>query len=105
KTSQGLVAADKLLTAYFSALGDAAGAQNFTVKSGLSDFTTSVAGIPGIDKSQVQAASGLAQVIATLFTERAREKTLRDMIDNGVPHAKGVVTILADHVPHALDTT
>jgi hypothetical protein len=102
--SKGVVATDKLLVAYFAALGQAAGAQSFTVQPGLDSLVASVSAIPGINPTEVTAASGLAGVIATFFTEAARENALRDMIDNGVPHAKALVTMLGARVPHALNT-
>jgi hypothetical protein len=105
QASKGLEATDALLEAYFSALGEAAGAKSFTVKSGLDSLSGSVSAIPGIDTQEVKAASGLAEVIATLFTEGAREKTLRNMIDNGAPHAKALVAMLRTRVPRALETS
>ena len=105
KSTKGLIATDTLLTTYFSALGDAAGAQSFTVKTGLDNLTASVSAIPGINQGQVSAASGLAETIATLFTEAAREKALRTMIDQGVPQAKTLVAMLGNRVPHSLSTS
>ena len=104
RASKGLVAADKLLVAYFRAIGDVADAHNFTVKPGLGDLVTSVEGIPGIDTAKVDAASGLAGLIAKAFTENARQRALHRLIEEGVPRAKSLVALLAERVPHALDT-
>lgn len=91
KASEGLVAADRVLTEYFSALFAAANESNFTVKPGLDALAGSVGSIPGIDQVQVQAASGLIGLIAKLATERMREDTVRDLISNGGPAAQTLV--------------
>lgn len=98
KASKGLMAADRVLTEYFSALFAAANESNFTVKPGLDALTGSVGSIPGIDQAQVKAASGLISLIAKLATEQMREETLRDLIGNGGPAAQTLVDGLSQLV-------
>lgn len=98
KASQGLVAADRVLTEYFSALFAAANESNFTVKPGLDALAGSIGSIPGIDQAQVKAAYGLVSLIAKLATERMREETLRNLIGNGGPAAKTLVDGLSQLV-------
>lgn len=100
--SAGLVAMNGVLTSYFSALGDAAGDQNFTVQPGLDALTKSVGAIPGINAAEVTATSGLAGLLLRLATEAAREKTLRALIGEGVPLAKQLLTALDRTVPRSL---
>jgi len=91
KASEGLVAADRILTEYFSALNAAATESNFTVKPGLDALAASVASIPNINAAQVKAASGLVGLLVKLATERLREETLRELIASGAPAAKSLV--------------
>jgi hypothetical protein len=104
KTSEGLLAADQLLGRYFTALGDAAGGKPADPAAGLEDLKASVDAIPKINTSEVDAAAGLAETIASAITLGAREKAVRDLIDRGGPHAKAVVAMLKARVPRALNT-
>lgn len=89
--SKGLVDADEVLHDYFKALMAAATETNFTVQPGLDKATTSVAAIPGIDKAQVTAVSGLVGLLVRLSLEKMREDTLRALIGEGGPAAQTVV--------------
>lgn len=91
KASEGLIAADRVLTEYFSALLAAASESNFTVKPGLNALAGSFASIPGVDRAQVKAVSGLVSLLAKLATERLREETLRELIVTGGPAAQSLV--------------
>lgn len=98
KASAGLVAADRVLTEYFSALFAVASNSNFTVKPGLDALAGSVSSIPGIDQTQVKATSGLIGLITKVATEQMREETLRELIGNGGPAARTLVEGLSQLV-------
>lgn len=103
KASKGLVAANAVLRNYFAALGAAAKESNFTIQPGLDQASTSVGNIPGINRDQVSAASGLFGLLANLATGALREETLRDLIDQGAPSAKTVIKGLDDLVVSRLN--
>lgn len=103
--SEGLVAANTILTAYFKALRDSASDKTFTVKEGLDALSGSVGKIPGIEADKVEAASGLASLLVRLATDGAREHTLRQLILEGGPRARNVVALLRETVPARLTSS
>jgi len=91
KASDGLIAADAVLTEYFSALLAAATETNFSIKPGLDKATAAVAGIDGIDEAKVKAVSGLVGLLTKIAGEKLREDTLRELIASGGPAAQSVI--------------
>jgi len=91
RSTEGVVAANKVLNAYFKALTDAANDSNFTIQPGLEAATKSIAAIPDIKKERVDAVSGLIGFLAQLATGAMREDVLRQLIDRGAPNAKSVI--------------
>lgn len=104
-TSEGLVASNGLLTAYFKTLQDGASEQNFTVQPGIDALSASAKSIPGIQADEVQAISGLAGLLLRLATGLAREVALRDLIADGAPPARRIIALLQARVPQALVTS
>jgi hypothetical protein len=97
-----IVAVNKVLSDYFNALHDVANNSNFTVQPGLTDLAKSAAAIPGAQKAQIEAASGLAGALAKLATEALREDTLRRLIQDHASEAKSVISLLQSAAPAAL---
>lgn len=102
--SEGIAAADQILRNYFSALGDAANGQNFSIQPGLDDLAGSVGKIPGIDGAKVDAAKGLAGFLTSLITEADRQRAIRDLIAQ-TPKARMVTSALEGTVSTAAATT
>lgn len=102
--TESLADVNAVLDAYFRAMGAAANEANFTVEPGLERATTSVANIPGINADQVNAVSGLFGVLARLATGAMREKTLRQLIDEGAPPAQRIIVGLDEIVVPELTT-
>lgn len=90
-TAEGVAGANAVLAAYFEALTAAATETNFTIQPGLDAATKSFGAIPNINKDRVNAVSGLAGLVAQLATAAARERVLRQLIEQGAPNAKVVV--------------
>ena len=107
RATDGLVAANAVLDEYFEALGAAANESNFNLDGGLGDVAGAVGNIPGVDSAQVEAASGLVQLLTSSATDRLRERTLRDLIEQGGPPAQDIVGmmdgLLADRLVRLLD--
>ena len=103
--SSAIVATNTVLANYFTALHDAANADNFTVQPGLDALAASAASIPGVKAEEVDAVSGLARTLAGLWTEHLRERALRSLIKDGAPAAMTTIGLLQRTVPHALQTT
>ena len=93
-----------VLETYFKAMGAAASEGNFTLEPGLERATTSVANIPGIGQDQVAAVSGLFGVLARLATGAMRERTLRQLIDQGAPPAQRIISGLEEIIVPELTT-
>jgi hypothetical protein len=104
QASDGLVAMNNLLADYFKTLGLAAADSSFSIQQGITDASTSAAKIPGISATQVAAVSGLFGTLSALVGRALREKVLRDLIDNGAPHARTVVGALDTLVVENLRT-
>ena len=104
EATKGVVAADKILKSYFSTFGDAANDQNFSVQPGLDSLSGSVSKIPGINGSEVSAATGLAGFLVSLGTEAAREATIRDLVARA-GDAKSTIGVLQRVVRPAVLTT
>jgi len=88
--ANGMAGANAILQSYFTALGDSANGSNFSIQPGLDSAAGSVAGIPGINAGQVQAAAGLVGLLAKVATEAMREATLRDLIAHA-PEARSLI--------------
>ena len=98
KASAGLAGANAVLTKYFTALMDAANETNFTIQPGLDAAAASAANIPGINKDQVKAVSGLFGLLAKMANQALREAALRRLIEEGGPSAQTVVRGMDDLV-------
>ncbi len=92
--SDGLIAANTVLREYFEALGAASNESSFRADDGIEALAGSIGAIPGVNADHVAAASGLATFLGRLGTERLRERTLRQLIDQGAPPASDVVTMM-----------
>ncbi|EKF63627.1 hypothetical protein [Serratia plymuthica] len=95
-TAEGIDAANKILGEYFRALMDVATESNFTIQPGLDKATKSVSQIPGIKKERVIAVSGLVGLITQLTLNGVREHTLYQLIHDGAPYAKSVISGLSE---------
>lgn len=98
QTTEGLKAADKILTAYFTAVQRASTSSNFSVTSGISALSSSVESIPGINAAQTQAISGLASYLANVATESIEQRTINSLISNGAPKAEAAIDVMNDFV-------
>jgi hypothetical protein len=96
--SKGLIASNRILKSYFSALASAANGENFAVDPGLNAAAESVGKIPGINQEQTSAVFGIVGLLARMATESMREKTIRDLIESGAPAAKTTIKGLDDLV-------
>lgn len=90
--TESLADVNAVLDAYFTAMGAAANEGNFTIEPGLERATTSVSNIPGINQDHVAAVSGLFGVLARIATGAMRERTLRQLIDEGAPPAQRIIS-------------
>jgi hypothetical protein len=90
KDTTSLKAADKILSAYFTALQQVSKTQSFSVDSGISNLSNSIQSIPGANPSQIKAASGLATFLADIATKGIEERTIDILISNS---SKAVDTI------------
>lgn len=98
-TSQGLAATTEVLHEYFETLALAANESSYSIEPGIRDLASSASGIEGISETQAGAVAGLANMLADLVLGARRERTLRDLIDNGGSDAQIVVdSLLKDHV-------
>jgi len=100
-----LEAANKILSAYFTALQQASASGTFSVDSGLSKLSSSVQAVPGVSASQVQAASGLATFLADAATQAIQERTLNRLISEGAPKAIAVIDSMSDEVIPQLNSS
>lgn len=98
RTTAGLEAADKLLSAYFTALKQASTSSNFSVASGISGLTSSVQAIPKINTAQTQAISALASFLANVATSALEQRTISVLIADGAPKAQGAIDVLTRFV-------
>lgn len=108
RATDGMIAANKVLGAYFKVLFEAANDSNFTIQPGLDMATKSVAGIPDIKEERANAVSGLVGFLDQLATSAMRGHTLRQVLDGGAPNAKSVIEgldeVLAQPLAGRLDT-
>jgi hypothetical protein len=102
QSTASLEAADKILSAYFTALQQVSNGSNFSVDPGMSALETSVQSIPGAKADQVQAVSAFAKFLADAATLALRERTLKTLISNGVPKADATIDVLNNVVVHQL---
>lgn len=98
KATDSLEAANKILSAYFSALQQASTSGAFSVDAGLSKLSSSVQGAPGVSASQVQAVSGLATFLADAASQTIQERTLDRLISQGAPKAIAVIDMMSEEV-------
>jgi septal ring factor EnvC (AmiA/AmiB activator) len=93
-----LEAANKILSAYFTALQQASASGTFSIDPGLSKLSSSVQAVPGMSATQVQAASGLATFLADTATLAIQQRTLDHLISQGAPKAIAVIDAMSDEV-------
>ncbi len=94
QATAGLEAANKILSAYFTALQQTSNGANFSVDSGISNLSASVQAIPGVGAPQIQAMSGLASFLADAATKRLEERTINLLISEGAPKAEAVIDVM-----------
>jgi hypothetical protein len=102
QATAGLEAADQILSAYFTALQQASNGSNFSVDSGISQLSSKVQAIPGVNASQVQAVSSLASFLASVATRALEERTLNLLISDGAPKAQAAIDVMSDVVVREL---
>ncbi|ATC23822.1 hypothetical protein CVUC_02430 [Caulobacter vibrioides] len=90
--------ANGILTQYFQALGDVAADKNFTVQPGLEAAEASALKIPKINADQAKAVSGVVKLLTGWATRAARERAIRNLIEDGAPPAIMVIDALREHV-------
>lgn len=105
QTTAGLEAADKILSAYFTALQEASTSSNFSVTAGISSLSSSVLSIPHINPTQSQALSGLASFLVSAATEALEQRTVETLISNGAPKAEAAIDVLTNFVVPQLSNT
>lgn len=98
KTTAGLEDADKMLAAYFTAIEQASTSSRFSVRSGISELSSSLQSIPGINSTQAKAVSGLASFLANAATSTLEQRTIKVLIAKGAPKAEAVIDVMNDFV-------
>jgi len=95
--TQHLEDANKILSAYFTALQQVSNGSNFTVDAKLTNLSKSVAAIPKLNSAQVQAVSGLGSFLANMATKAQEERTIKNLI-LAVPQAEDMMDVMNDVV-------
>ncbi len=98
QATASLEAADKILSAYFTALQEVSNGGKFSIDPGIAAVGTSAQAIRGANPNQVQAISAFATFLADAATLTLRERTLKRLIDDGAPKAIATVDVLHDVV-------
>lgn len=91
KASEGVIAANKVLGAYFTALANLANDDSFSIQTGLDTATTSVSKIRDIDTDQVEAVSGLFGLLVDLAATHMQQEALSIAIEHGAPNATTII--------------
>jgi hypothetical protein len=98
QATAGLEAADKILSAYFSALQQASTASNFSVDAGIAELSSSVDSIPQMNATQAQALGGLASFLASAATQTLEQRTIKFLISGGASKAEAAIGVMEDFV-------
>jgi hypothetical protein len=100
--TDSIEAANKILSAYFTALQQASTGSNFSVDSGISTLAASVQSFPGTNVAQTQALTGLASLLADFATKALEQRTIDQLISVGAPKAEAVIDVMTDTVAKEL---
>lgn len=98
RATVGLEAANKILSAYFTALQQASIGSNFSVDSGMGGLSSSVQSIPGVKSTQVQALGGLASFLVGTATKTLEQRTIDLLITGGAPKAEAAINVMSSVV-------
>jgi len=87
---EGLIRIHKALTAYMQTLAKLAGEDSFSLSKDVTALSGSIKALPelGIDAAQVDAYSGLVQVITRWATAAAQERAVRQLVEAADPQVQ-----------------
>jgi len=87
---EGLIRIHKALTAYMQTLAKLAGEDAFSLSKDVAALSGSIKPLPelGIDATQVDAYSGLVQVVTRWATAGVQERAVRRMVEEGDPQVQ-----------------
>ena len=100
KTKERLERTYAVLCEYIQTLAKLAGGSDPTYDK---QVTTFAGAIPGLNKNQQSAASGLASVIVNAFAKHWRERQAAKAIEMAQPHVLVITALFEDDIPKFLD--